>query len=47
MKSIAINPVDRTAAGAIITKAKAGNVPVVFFNREPFADDMNSWDKVY
>ena len=47
MKAIAINPVDRTAAGAIIDKAKAGNVPVVFFNREPFADDMNKWDKVY
>jgi methyl-galactoside transport system substrate-binding protein len=47
MNSIAINPVDRTAAGAIIGKAKARNVPVVFFNREPFADDMKSWDKVY
>jgi len=47
MKTIAINPVDRTAAGAIVDKAKAGNVPVVFFNREPFAEDMNKWDKVY
>jgi len=47
MRAIAINPVDRTAAGAIIDKAKAGNVPVVFFNREPFTDDMNKWDKVY
>jgi methyl-galactoside transport system substrate-binding protein len=47
MKAIAINPVDRTAAGAIVDKAQAGNVPVVFFNREPFAEDMNKWDKVY
>jgi methyl-galactoside transport system substrate-binding protein len=47
MNAIAINPVDRTAAGAIIDKAKAGKVPVVFFNREPFADDMNKWDQVY
>ncbi|MDR1059588.1 MAG: galactose/glucose ABC transporter substrate-binding protein MglB [Treponema sp.] len=47
MNAIAINPVDRTAAGAIIDKAKAGNVPVVFFNREPFAEDMNKWDQVY
>jgi methyl-galactoside transport system substrate-binding protein len=39
--------VDRTAAGAIIDKAKAGKVPVVFFNREPFADDMKKWDQVY
>jgi methyl-galactoside transport system substrate-binding protein len=45
---IAINPVDRTAAGAIIQKAKAaGNVPVVFFNREPLPEDMASYDKVY
>ncbi|MDR2630793.1 MAG: galactose/glucose ABC transporter substrate-binding protein MglB [Spirochaetaceae bacterium] len=47
LNAIAINPVDRTAAGAIIDKAKAGNVPVVFFNREPFAEDMRKWDKVY
>jgi methyl-galactoside transport system substrate-binding protein len=47
MNAIAINPVDRTAAGAIIDKAKAGNIPVVFFNREPFAEDMNKWDQVY
>ncbi|WP_010258141.1 galactose ABC transporter substrate-binding protein [Treponema primitia] len=47
VKSIAINPVDRTAAGAIIDKAKAGKVPVVFFNREPFAEDMAKWDQVY
>jgi hypothetical protein len=33
--------------GAIIDKANAGNVPVVFFNHEPFADDMKKWDKVY
>jgi methyl-galactoside transport system substrate-binding protein len=47
MNAIAINPVDRTAAGTIIDKAKTGNVPVVFFNREPFAEDMAKWDKVY
>ena len=47
LNAIAINPVDRTAAGTIINKAKAANIPVVFFNREPFADDMKKWDKVY
>jgi methyl-galactoside transport system substrate-binding protein len=47
MKAIAINPVDRTAAGAIIDKAQAANVPVVFFNREPIAEDMAKWDRVY
>jgi len=47
MKAIAINPVDRTASGVIIDKAKAKNVPVVIFNREPFPEDMAKWDKVY
>ncbi|HWR13125.1 MAG TPA: galactose ABC transporter substrate-binding protein [Rectinemataceae bacterium] len=47
MKAIAINPVDRTAAAAIIAKAKAKKTPVVFFNREPMPEDMQSWDKVY
>jgi methyl-galactoside transport system substrate-binding protein len=47
VNALAINPVDRTAAGVIIDKAKAANIPVVFFNREPLADDMKKWDKVY
>jgi len=46
-KVIAINPVDRTAAAAIIDKAKARSTPVVFFNREPLPEDMAKWDKVY
>ncbi|MDP4183253.1 MAG: galactose ABC transporter substrate-binding protein [Bacillota bacterium] len=47
VSSLAINPVDRNAAGVIIDKAKAANTPVVFFNREPLADDMKKWDKVF
>lgn len=47
VNALAINPVDRTAAGVIIEKAKKANIPVVFFNREPLADDMQKWDKVY
>jgi methyl-galactoside transport system substrate-binding protein len=47
LNAIAINPVDRTAAGAIIDKAKARNTPVVFFNREPLPEDMAKWDQVY
>ena len=46
-KALAINPVDRNAAGVIIEKAKKANTPVVFFNREPLTEDMNKWDKVY
>ena len=45
--SMAINPVDRTAAGVIIEKAQKANIPVVFFNREPLPEDMKKWDKVY
>jgi methyl-galactoside transport system substrate-binding protein len=45
--AIAINPVDRTAAAAIIDKAKARKTPVVFFNREPLPEDMKKWDQVY
>jgi methyl-galactoside transport system substrate-binding protein len=47
VNALAINPVDRTAAGTIIDKAKQANIPVVFFNREPLPDDMKKWDKVY
>lgn len=46
-KALEINPVDPTASGAIIDKAKAANIPIVFFNRVPSADDMNKWDKLY
>jgi methyl-galactoside transport system substrate-binding protein len=46
-KALIINPVDRTAAGGIIDKAKAANTPVVFINREPEESDMAKWDKVY
>lgn len=46
-KSMIINPVDRTAAGVIIDKAKTADIPVVFLNREPLAEDMNKWDKVF
>lgn len=46
-KAMIINPVDRTAAGVIIDKAKGAGTPVVFLNREPMAEDMNKWDKVY
>ncbi len=47
VKALALNPVDRTAAGTLIDKAKAADIPVVFFNREPLPEDMKKWDKVY
>lgn len=47
VNALALNLVDRTAAGVVIDKAKAANIPIVFFNREPLADDMKKWDKVF
>lgn len=47
VNALAINPVDRTAAGVIIDKAKTANIPVVFLNREPMPEDMQKYDKVY
>ncbi len=47
VQALALNPVDRTAAGTLVDKAKAANTPVVFFNREPLPEDMKKWDKVY
>ena len=47
VKALAINPVDRTAAGVVLDKAKKAKVPIVFFNKEPLAEDMAKWDKVY
>ncbi len=47
VNALAINPVDRTAAGPIIEKAKAAELPIVFINREPETADMESYDKVW
>ncbi|MGB4407703.1 MAG: galactose ABC transporter substrate-binding protein [Sphaerochaeta sp.] len=47
VQAMQINPVDRSAAGVIIDKAKKADIPVVFFNREPFAEDMAKWNKIY
>lgn len=47
VNALAINPVDRTAAGPIIEKAKAKELPIIFINREPEKTDMDSYDKVW
>ena len=46
-KSLAINLVDPQAASAIIEKAKAANLPVIFFNKEPDAAVLASYDKAW
>ena len=42
-----INPVDRMASQPIIDKAKEKNIPVVFINREPAPEMLNSYEKAY
>lgn len=45
--ALAINLVDPQAASTIIELAKAEDVPVVFYNKEPSAADMASYDKCW
>lgn len=47
VKSLAINLVDPKAATSVIDKAKKDNLPVIFFNKEPDAAVLNSYDKAY
>ena len=44
---LCVNLVDRTVASAVIDKAKAADIPVIFFNREPVSEDLERWDNVY
>ena len=44
---LCVNIVDRSAASGIIDKAMEADTPIVFFNREPGAEDMNRWEKLY
>lgn len=46
-KSLAINLVDPKAATTVIDKAKAKDIPVIFFNKEPDAKVLKSYDKAY
>lgn len=47
VSALAINTVDRTASGPIMEKAQAEGLPIVFFNREPLAEVMSAYDKVW
>lgn len=46
-KVLCVNAVDPTAASSIIAKAKAADIPLVFFNRCPSEADMMSYDKCW
>lgn len=44
---LCINVVDRTAAAVIVDKAQEAGVPLVFFNRQPVAEDIRRGDNIY
>ena len=44
---LAINLVDPSAGQQIIDKAKAANIPIILFNKDPGVDALNSYDKAY
>jgi methyl-galactoside transport system substrate-binding protein len=45
--ALAVAPVDPSAVGALIGKAKTRQIPVVFFGRRPSDEAMRSWDKLF
>ncbi len=47
VKALAINLVDPSAAPVVIAKARSNDIPVVFFNKEPSAKALASYDKAY
>ena len=44
---LCVNLVDRADPSEIIDLARERDVPIIFFNREPVAEDMMQWDKLY
>ena len=44
---LCVNLVDRTAAAVIADKAEAEGVPLIFFNRQPVAEDIQRWENIY
>ncbi len=44
---LCVNLVDRADPSEIIDFAREYNVPIIFFNREPVAEDLMQWDKLY
>ena len=47
VKVLIVNPVDRMSSQSIIDKAKAADIPVVFINREPPKEILDSYEKAY
>ena len=45
--ALLVNLVDRTAAAVLLDKTEEAQVPVVFFNRQPVAEDIDYRERVY
>ncbi|WRS28821.1 galactose ABC transporter substrate-binding protein [Oscillospiraceae bacterium MB08-C2-2] len=45
--ALGINMQERSASDLVIEKAMCANIPVVFFNTEPFPEHMAKWENVY
>ena len=45
VKALVINLVDPKSAITVIAKAKKANLPVIFFNKEPESEVLNSYEK--
>lgn len=44
---LCVNLVDRADPSEIIDLARDRDVPIIFFNREPVAEDLMQWEKLY
>ncbi len=44
---LCVNLVDRAEPSEIIDLARDNDVPIIFFNREPVAEDLMQWEKLY
>lgn len=44
---LCVNLVDRTDPSEIIDLARDNEIPIIFFNREPVAQDMEQWEQLY
>ena len=44
---LCVNLVDRADPSEMIDMAREHEVPIIFFNREPVAEDLMQWDQIY
>lgn len=44
---LCVNLVDRADPSEIIDLAREHDIPIIFFNREPVAEDLSQWEELY